>query len=197
MILAHAVPPFTARGLSGNTDEETDWRRRWERLKHEGSTIRLQAEVHLGHMSWAPTKRRRRRTPSEPIPFKDHTIFVFRALSSIRSTCRYYVWQVMDVRCLSILFWGMTLYQWIIISRRFEATHLQGSIWLLPVDPWRWGLPTDAASHPRRTEFRLHRWKIYTTMRILFFRFGSTLAACWTRGVRTWRIMAADTSGLL
>jgi hypothetical protein len=34
MILAHAVPPFASRGLSGNTDEETDWRRKWERLKH-------------------------------------------------------------------------------------------------------------------------------------------------------------------
>jgi hypothetical protein len=34
MILAHAVPPFAANGLSGNTDEETDWRRKWERLKH-------------------------------------------------------------------------------------------------------------------------------------------------------------------
>jgi hypothetical protein len=48
MILAHAVPPFAARGLSGNTDEET---------------ISLQAEVHLGHMPWALTKRRRRRKP--------------------------------------------------------------------------------------------------------------------------------------
>jgi hypothetical protein len=37
MILAHAVPPFAARGLSGCTDEETDWRRKWERLKHEDS----------------------------------------------------------------------------------------------------------------------------------------------------------------
>jgi hypothetical protein len=33
MILVHAVPPFAARGLSGNTDEEADWRRKWERLK--------------------------------------------------------------------------------------------------------------------------------------------------------------------
>jgi hypothetical protein len=31
---ADAVPPFAARGLSGNTDDETDWRRKWERLKH-------------------------------------------------------------------------------------------------------------------------------------------------------------------
>jgi hypothetical protein len=30
--------PFAARGLSGCTDEETDWRRKWERLKHEDST---------------------------------------------------------------------------------------------------------------------------------------------------------------
>jgi hypothetical protein len=30
---ADAVPPFAARGLSGNTDEGTDWRRKWERLK--------------------------------------------------------------------------------------------------------------------------------------------------------------------
>jgi hypothetical protein len=59
MILAHAVPPFAARGLSGNMDEETDWRRKWERLKHYGSTISLQAVVHLGHMPWALTKRRR------------------------------------------------------------------------------------------------------------------------------------------
>jgi hypothetical protein len=53
MILADA-----AKGLSGCTDEETDWRRKWERLKHEdsvykGSTISLQAAVHLGHMPWA------------------------------------------------------------------------------------------------------------------------------------------------
>jgi hypothetical protein len=34
MILAHAVPPFAARGLLGNTDEETDWWRKWKRLKH-------------------------------------------------------------------------------------------------------------------------------------------------------------------
>jgi hypothetical protein len=61
MILAHAVPPFAARGLSGNTDEETDWRRKWERLKHYGSTISLQAEVHLEHMPWALMKRGRRR----------------------------------------------------------------------------------------------------------------------------------------
>jgi hypothetical protein len=50
MILAHAVPLFAARGLSGGTDEATDWRGKWERLKHEGSTISLQAEVHLGHI---------------------------------------------------------------------------------------------------------------------------------------------------
>jgi hypothetical protein len=59
MILAHAVPPFAARGLSGNMDEETDWRRKWERLKHYGSTIRLQAEVCLGHMTWALTKKKK------------------------------------------------------------------------------------------------------------------------------------------
>ena len=34
MILAHAVPSFATRGLSGYTDEETDWLRKWERLKH-------------------------------------------------------------------------------------------------------------------------------------------------------------------
>jgi hypothetical protein len=61
MILAHAVPPFAARGLLGNMDEETDWRRKWERLKHKGSTISLQAEVLLGHMPWALKKRTRRR----------------------------------------------------------------------------------------------------------------------------------------
>jgi hypothetical protein len=42
-------------------DEETDWRRKWERLKHWGSTISPQAVVHLGHMPWALTERRRRR----------------------------------------------------------------------------------------------------------------------------------------
>jgi hypothetical protein len=47
---ADAVPLFTSRGLSGNTDEETDWQRKWERLKHEGSTMGLQVAVHLGHM---------------------------------------------------------------------------------------------------------------------------------------------------
>jgi hypothetical protein len=31
---ADAVLPFFARGLSGNTDEETDWQRKWESLKH-------------------------------------------------------------------------------------------------------------------------------------------------------------------
>jgi hypothetical protein len=31
---ADAVPPFAARGLSGNMDEETDWWRKWQRLKH-------------------------------------------------------------------------------------------------------------------------------------------------------------------
>jgi hypothetical protein len=31
---ADAVLPFAARGLSDKTDEETDWRRKWERLKH-------------------------------------------------------------------------------------------------------------------------------------------------------------------
>jgi hypothetical protein len=34
MILAQEVPPFAARGLSVNTDKETDWQRKWERLKH-------------------------------------------------------------------------------------------------------------------------------------------------------------------
>jgi len=33
MILAYAVPPFATRGPSGCTDEETDWWRKWERLK--------------------------------------------------------------------------------------------------------------------------------------------------------------------
>jgi hypothetical protein len=61
MILAHAVPHFAARGFSGNTDEETDWRRKWERLKHEGGTISLQAEVHLGHMPWALTKEKKKK----------------------------------------------------------------------------------------------------------------------------------------
>jgi hypothetical protein len=31
---ADAVPPFAARGLSGNTDTETDWRQKWKRPKH-------------------------------------------------------------------------------------------------------------------------------------------------------------------
>ena len=35
MFLAHVVTPsFAARGLSGNTDEDADWRQRWERFEH-------------------------------------------------------------------------------------------------------------------------------------------------------------------
>jgi hypothetical protein len=37
-------------------DEETDWRQKWERLKHKGSTMGLQAAVHLGHIPWALMK---------------------------------------------------------------------------------------------------------------------------------------------
>jgi hypothetical protein len=67
MILAHAVPPFAARGLLDNTDEQTDWWRKWERLKHLGSTISLQAEVYMGHMPWALTKRKKKKNPSQSL----------------------------------------------------------------------------------------------------------------------------------
>jgi hypothetical protein len=52
-ILAQTVPPFAARGLSGSTDEATDWE--WNvgtskiQARYKGSTISLQAAVHLGH----------------------------------------------------------------------------------------------------------------------------------------------------
>jgi len=36
MFLAQVVPPFVARGLSGDTDEEADWRQKWERLNTLG-----------------------------------------------------------------------------------------------------------------------------------------------------------------
>jgi hypothetical protein len=57
---ADAVLPFAARGLSGNTDEETDWRRKWERLKHLGSTMGLQAYVASRAYALGPDVRRRR-----------------------------------------------------------------------------------------------------------------------------------------
>jgi hypothetical protein len=54
IILAQIVPPFAARGLSGGTDEATDWQRNVGTSKilvrYKGSTISLQAAVHLGHM---------------------------------------------------------------------------------------------------------------------------------------------------
>jgi hypothetical protein len=52
-ILAQTVPHFAARGLSGSTDEETEWQRNVGTSKilarFRGSTISLQAAVHLGH----------------------------------------------------------------------------------------------------------------------------------------------------
>jgi hypothetical protein len=52
-ILAQTVPPFAARGLSDSTDEATDWQRNVGTSKtlalYKGSTISLQAAVHLGH----------------------------------------------------------------------------------------------------------------------------------------------------
>jgi hypothetical protein len=57
IILAQIVPLFAARGLSGGTDEATDWQRNVGTSKilawYKGSTISLQAAVHLGHMPWA------------------------------------------------------------------------------------------------------------------------------------------------
>jgi hypothetical protein len=54
VVLAQIVPPFAARGLSGGTDEATDWQRNVGISKilaqYKGSTISLQAAVHLGHM---------------------------------------------------------------------------------------------------------------------------------------------------
>jgi hypothetical protein len=54
IILAQIVPPFEARGLSGRIDEATDWQRNVGTSKilprYKGSTISLQAAVHLEHM---------------------------------------------------------------------------------------------------------------------------------------------------
>jgi hypothetical protein len=60
-ILARTVPPFAARGLSGSTDEATDWQRNVGTSKilarYKGSTISLQAAVHLGNMPRALMKK--------------------------------------------------------------------------------------------------------------------------------------------
>ena len=49
MILAHAVPPFSVRGLSGCTDEEDGLVAKVGTSK-KGSTISLLAAVRLKHM---------------------------------------------------------------------------------------------------------------------------------------------------
>jgi len=58
MILAHTVPPFATRGLSGCTDEDGLVAKVGTSKK--GSTISLLAAVHLGCMIQAQLKRRRR-----------------------------------------------------------------------------------------------------------------------------------------
>jgi len=64
MSLAHVVPTFATRGLSGYTVEETDWWRKWEHLKtnsriDKGCTVSQQAAVHLEHMPQAWTKKKK------------------------------------------------------------------------------------------------------------------------------------------
>jgi len=65
MILAHAVPPFATRGLSGCTDEEDGMVTKVEMSK-KGSTISLLAAVHLECMLQAQLKRRRSSKPITP-----------------------------------------------------------------------------------------------------------------------------------
>jgi hypothetical protein len=58
MILAHAVPPFATRGLSGCTGEE-DGLVAKVGTSEKGSTISLLTAVHLECMLQAQLKRRR------------------------------------------------------------------------------------------------------------------------------------------
>jgi hypothetical protein len=52
-------------GLSGGTDEATEWQRNVGTSKilarYKGSTISLQAAVHLGHMPRALTKKKKKK----------------------------------------------------------------------------------------------------------------------------------------
>jgi len=57
MILAHAVPPFATRGLSGCTGEEDGLVAQVGTSK-KGSTISLMAAVHLECMLQAPEKKK-------------------------------------------------------------------------------------------------------------------------------------------
>jgi hypothetical protein len=56
-ILAQTVLPFAARGVSGSTDEATDWQRNVGTSKiparYKVSTISLWVAVHLGYMPQA------------------------------------------------------------------------------------------------------------------------------------------------
>ena len=61
MILAHSVPPFATRGLSGCTDEVEGLVAKVGTSK-KGSTISLLAAVHLEYMLQAQLRRRRRRS---------------------------------------------------------------------------------------------------------------------------------------
>ena len=54
MILAHAVPPFATRGLSGCTDEDGLVAK--VGMSKKGSTISLQAAVRLDRMLQAQLK---------------------------------------------------------------------------------------------------------------------------------------------
>jgi hypothetical protein len=64
-MLAQIVPTFAARGLSGGTDEATDRQRNVGTSKilarYKGSTISLQAAVHLGHMPRALMTKKKKR----------------------------------------------------------------------------------------------------------------------------------------
>ena len=62
MFLAHVVvPPFTARGLSGNTDEYADWRKKCGRLKTLGLHNKSIGCGASGAYALGPVERRRRR----------------------------------------------------------------------------------------------------------------------------------------
>jgi len=56
MILAHPIPPFTTRGLSGCTGEDGLVAK--VGMSKKGSTTSLLAAVHLEHMLQAQLKRR-------------------------------------------------------------------------------------------------------------------------------------------
>jgi hypothetical protein len=101
--LAQIVQPFAARGLSGSTDEGTDWQRNVGTSKtlarYKGSTISLQAAVHVGHMPRVlMTKKKGRKKCSfighcthamESADVKVQNIFIIRNNIACSTNCKY------------------------------------------------------------------------------------------------------------